>query len=298
MAEKRQTVGYIGLGDIGAPMAERIARSGWSLSVWNRTPEKMKPLIEAGATAVQSPAELATACDLVFICLSSVAASYDVMFGSRGLLEAAPRRVSLIVDNSTIPPSEAEVIEAKLAKHSIRYLEAPVSGGAIGARAGTLAAMVGGQKADLDEARPILECYASKITHLGPVGAGQAMKACNQVINFGTIAALAEATTLGSRYGLTPFAITEAIAGGFADSNISREFGRSLAAADPSPVRTLTEALRDFYNADIRKDLAGQLDILLKDLSMALDMGRQSGVPLPVTTHIDWIYRMLHHLED
>ncbi|KCZ53291.1 hypothetical protein HY29_03480 [Hyphomonas beringensis] len=291
------SVGYIGLGDIGAPMAERIIGTGWPLAVWNRTSTKMQPLIEAGARAMSSPAALAAECDVIFTCLGGVSAMHDVLSGDKGILSAEHRRVKIIVDNSTVPPADAKAFSAKLANASIRFVDAPVSGGAIGARAGTLAAMVGGDTADITQVEPILKSFASKITHVGPVGSGQAMKACNQVLNFGTIAALAEAITLGRHYGLAPASVVEAVSGGFAESNISREYGRSLAADDISPIRIMVSTLEDFYNADIRREMAGQLGILMKDLSMALDMARDQGVPLPVISHFDSIFRMIHHLK-
>ena len=293
----RLKIGYIGLGDIGAPMAERIVAAGWPLTVWNRTPEKMQPLLSAGAHAASSPAEMAETCDVIFTCLGSVSAMHEVMSGESGLLHASRSKARLLVDNSTVPPADAVDIAARLADASINYVDAPVSGGAIGARAGTLAVMVGGDQQDVALAEPVLQSFASKITHLGPIGSGQAMKACNQVLNFGTMAALAEAVALGRRYGLAPDMVVNAVAGGFAESNISREFGRSIAAGDTSPVRIIVETLDDYYRGNLRRELAGNLDILMKDLAMALDMARARGVPLPVISHFDAVFRLIQNLE-
>lgn len=293
----RLNIGYIGLGDIGAPMAERIAAADWPLTVWNRTPEKMQPLLSTGAKAAASPAEIAETSDVIFTCLGSVSAMHEIMSGEHGILRASPSKARLVVDNSTVPPADAVDIASRLAEASINYVDAPVSGGAIGARAGTLAVMVGGDQQDVALAEPVLQSYASKITHLGPVGSGQAMKACNQVLNFGTMAALAETVALGRRYGLEPGVIVEAVAGGFAESNVSREYGRSIAADDTSPIRIIVEALDDYYRGTLRKELAGNLDILMKDLAMALDMARASGVPLPVISHFDSVFRMIQHLD-
>lgn len=293
----RAKIGYIGLGDIGGPMAERIKSAGWSLTVWNRTPAKAEPLLQAGAEAADSPADLASRCDVIFTCLGSVEAMHDVLSGPRGMLQGQDIRTRLVVDSSTVPPADAVAFAQKLAAASISFVDAPVSGGAIGARAGTLAVMVGGASSDVAMASPILQSFASKVTHLGPVGSGQAMKACNQVLNFGTMAALAEAIALGGRYGLTPQAVAEAVTGGFAESNVSREFSRSLAADDASPVRLLVETLDAFYGGHIRRELSGNLSILMKDLAMALDMARARGVPLPVISHFDSVFRMIQHLE-
>lgn len=293
----RPKIGYIGLGDIGAPMAERIRSAGWPLTVWNRTPAKTEPLLQAGAEAASSPADLASRCDVIFTCLGSVGAMHDVLSGTHGVLQASGIRARLVVDNSTVPPADAVVFAQKLAAASIRFVDAPVSGGAVGARAGTLAVMAGGAPSDVAVAEPILQSFASKVTHLGPVGSGQAMKACNQVLNFGTMAALAEAIALGGRYGLTPQTLVEAVTGGFAESNVSREFSRSLTADDASPVRLLVETLDAFYGGQIRRELSGNLSILMKDLEMALDMARARGVPLPVISHFDSVFRMIQHLE-
>ena len=124
------------------------------------------------------------------------------------------------------------------------------------------------------------------------------MKACNQVLNFGTIAALAEALALGERYGLEPANIVEAVSGGFADSNVCREFSRSLTQDDTSPVRLLVETLEASYKGNLQTELAGRLGILMKDLSMAMDMARIHGVPLPVISHFDSVFRLIHHLKE
>lgn len=293
---RQDTAGFIGLGDIGAPMAEKITQSGVDLTVWNRTAAKAVPLKSAGAKVAQSPMELAEACDIICLCVDSSIAIEEIIFGENGITRTKDLRVKIIIDHSTLPPHEAVKLATQLEQFEIGFLDVPISGGAVGARAGTLAVMAGGDSALLERARPILASFASHITHMGPVGAGRAAKACNQIINFGNIAALAEAMALAPKYGIPKERIPEAIAGGFADSNIAKEFKRSFEANDFSPVRYLVDGLSKFYSAQIDTEYRGKLGILMKDISIALEMGQTTGVPLPSLTQFDAVFRMLHNL--
>ena len=288
-----EKVGFIGLGDIGAPMAERIALAGLDLTVWNRTAEKMTPLVDAGAKAAASAREIGETCDLVCICLDSVAAVEEVVFGPAGLT-SPDCRMTLLVDHATLPSVVSQGFDTRLSKLGIGYLDAPVSGGAIGARAGTLAVMVGGDTGLVDRARPILASFGSRISHMGAVGTGQATKACNQILNFGNVATLAEALLLGRRYGLAPVTLTQAIEGGFAASVVSREYRRSLEAGDFSPIRFLTEVLIQVYDGESPEDLEGKLEVLMKDLDIALSMAGKTNSPLPVLSHFHRQFEPLH----
>lgn len=292
------TIGFIGLGDIGAPMAHRILDAGLPLSVWNRTRSKMGPLHSAGAQMAESPADLASQSTIICTCVDSSEAIEEILFGPVGVTQAAVPKIEILIDHSTLPPGHAIELASQLKGHGIDFLDVPVSGGAVGARAGTLAAMVGGAPELLVRVRPVIESFAKQITHMGPVGAGQAAKACNQIVNFGNMAALAEALALAPKFGIAPEKLPEAISGGFADSNISREYLRSHLAGDFSPVRYLVDGLRKFYSAEIDPEYRGQLGILMKDLTIALDMGRISGVPLPGVTQFDMVFRMLQHLPE
>lgn len=293
----KETVGFIGLGDIGAPMAQRIAAAGFPLLVWNRTASKIAPLVAAGAHSAISPADMADQVDMVLTCLGGPAAMEEVLFGPAGLATAR-RRATLLVDCATTSPAFAIKTAGRLADTiGMAMIDVPVSGGAIGAAAGTLAAMAGGRAEDLERARPVIASFAGQITHMGPLGAGQATKACNQIINFGTIAAVAEAINLGSRHGIDIARFPQAIANGFADSHILREYDRSAHVGDYSPIRLLIETVVDQYSGAPRRELAGQLQILMKDLQIALDMGREVGAPLPLLCHFDGIFRALHHME-
>ena len=288
-----ENVGFVGLGDIGAPMATRVLEKGFPLSVWNRTASKMTPLSIGGARIAKNPADLASQTTILCICVDSPDATEDILFGPDGVTRSANSTVEIILDHSTVSPEYTRELAIRLSSHGIDFLDVPVSGGAIGAKAGTLAAMAGGDADLLKRVAPVISSFASQITHMGPAGAGQAAKACNQIINFGNMAALAEAVALASVYGIPPVRIPEAIAGGFAESNISQEYQRSLKADDFSPVRFLIEGLVEFYAGRIDPDYRGKLGILMKDLTIALDMGHKSGVPLPGTTHFDSVFRIL-----
>lgn len=293
----KEAVGFIGLGDIGAPMAQRIAAAGFALVVWNRTTSKTAALVAAGARAASSPAEMAGQVDIVLTCLDGPAAMEEVLFGPSGLATAHCRATLLVDCATTSPACTIETAERLAGLTGMAMIDVPVSGGAIGAAAGTLAAMAGGEAGDVERARPVITSFASQITHMGPLGAGQATKACNQIINFGTIAAVAEAINLGRRHGIDIARFPQAITNGFADSNILREYDRSARAGDYSPVRILVDALLDRYSDTPRPDLAGQLHILMKDLQIGLEMGREVGAPLPLLCHFDGIFRALHHMK-
>ncbi|PAL24199.1 NAD(P)-dependent oxidoreductase [Sphingopyxis sp. GW247-27LB] len=285
--------GFIGLGNIGAPMAERVARRGLPLVVWNRSAEKLAPLVALGAAVASSPADVAARCDVVCLCVDSAAAVEAIILGPGGVTEAA-MRPRLIVDHSTIHPQKTRDLAALVKdKSGIAWLDAPVSGGPVGALAGTLAVMAGGNPADLDLARPILECFADRVTLMGPVGAGQATKACNQIINFGTIASIAEALAFGQRFGLDIASLPRALSGGFADSNMLREYGRASEAGENDNITLLINGLVDLFGGRVDSAMAGRLDILMKDLAIITDVARQSGSPAMVTSLVDSLFRLI-----
>src|SRR5690554_1100237 len=177
---RAEVVGYIGMGEIGAPMARRILDAGYSLVVWNRTREKAQAIAEAGAEIANSPADLAERTDIIFTCLGNEQALETILFGANSVAKGKVR-ATLLVDNATCSPAFARGTAEKLKQVcNMDMIEVPVSGGAIGAAAGTLAAMAGGAKEYVERARPIITSYASQISHMGTLGAGQATKACNQ----------------------------------------------------------------------------------------------------------------------
>jgi len=166
------SVGFIGLGDIGEPIAGRILAAGFRLSIWNRTPRKMQSLLDRGAIAAETPADLARRCDIVCTCVTDAGALEAVVFGPNGI-SSAERRAGLLLDNSTVHPLFTREVAKRLRDETgMSWLDVPVSGGSVGARAGTLAAMVGGEAQELERARPVIMSYANRLTHMGPVGSG------------------------------------------------------------------------------------------------------------------------------
>ena len=176
-----ERVGFAGMGTMGAAMAANLVKAGFPLTVWNRTVGRAEPLRSAGAAVAATPRELAAATDVVVCCLSDTPDVEAVLFGPDGLV-AGGRMGSLVIDCSTISPSATRGFAARLAEQGIGFVDAPVSGGSEGAQKGTLTIMVGGEEAAVERARPMLAAMGSTITHMGPVGSGQATKAVNQVI--------------------------------------------------------------------------------------------------------------------
>ena len=254
------TIGFIGLGTMGAPMARHVLKRGFALAVWARRPEAMASLIAEGATAAESAAHVASSSDIVMTMVTDTRAVEDVILGERGVAGGA-RAGTLVVDHSTIDPAGTKRIAGGLHARGIDMLDAPVSGGGAAAEAGTLAMMVGGSKAALDRATPVLSCYAKKIVHIGPNGAGQVAKACNQICTIVNQLAAAEAMLLAERAGVDPRAVKDALMGGFAAS-------RMLDLQAPKM---------------IARDFQGKIESRLhhKDIHIVLEMARSLGIELP-----------------
>jgi 3-hydroxyisobutyrate dehydrogenase len=266
-----QRIGFIGLGDIGAPMALRILQAGHPLRVYNRTAARAEPFTSRGVPGAASGAALARESDIVFLCVSDTAAVEQVVFGENGVAQGAHPRL-LVVDLSTSHPVRTqEMAQRLLDERGVAWVDAPVSGGAVGARAGTLAVMAGGAKADLERVRPVLMSFAGRVTHMGPVGCGMAAKACNQMLNYGTGALIAETLDFAARFGIDPALIPEAVAGGFADSNVMRHYGQSMVAGT----------------------YRGNGLTALKDLDIIMDMGRTTRSAMPLTSLVASFFRMV-----
>ncbi len=265
-------VGFIGLGAIGLPMARRLLQpGGFDLTVWARRAQQTAPLADAGAGVAESAAALAAACDIVCLCVTNSEAVEQVVFGERGVAAGA-RPGAVIVDHSTIHPAHARAFAARLARQErIAWVDAPVSGGPAGASNGTLAVMAGGDALDIDRVRPVLAAFAGRVTHVGAVGAGQAMKACNQMISASTMAGIVEALNLARGFGLDPAVLPAAVAGGWADSALLRHYVPRMLAGS----------------------FQGSTWTMVKDLDIACDLARQTGTPLPVTSLLDSFYRQL-----
>lgn len=264
-------VGFIGLGDIGAPMAMRILDAGHALCVFNRTAARTAPFVERGASAAATPADLARACDVILICVTDTASVEEVVFGASGLASAS-QAGHLVVDLSTIDPMATRAMAARLERLcGASWVDAPVSGGPSGARAGTLAVMAGGDEAQIDRARPVLMSFAGRVTRMGPLGCGMATKACNQMLNFGAAAVIAETLNFAANFGIDPAIIPEAVAGGFADSAVLRHFGKAMAEGTYS----------------------GNSLMAMKDIDIILDLGRSTGSAMPITGLVASMFRLL-----
>jgi 2-hydroxy-3-oxopropionate reductase len=248
-------VGLIGLGAMGAPMARRLLGAGFPLAVWSRTRAKADALAEEGAVPADSPAGVARGSEVVVSMLPDAPEVEQVLFGDDGVAAGA-NRGALAVDMSTIAPASARSFAERLAGLGIGFLDAPVSGGPEGAAAGSLSIMVGGEPEAFERARPVFEALGSTIAHLGPVGAGQLTKACNQLVTATTVELVAEMIALATRAGLDPERVREVLLGGYAQSRILEVHGRrmidrsfepgfraSLLAKDVRIVRSIAEEL-------------------------------------------------------
>ena len=256
-------VGFIGLGVMGRPMALHLQRAGHDLHVWARRPASVAGL---PATVCQTPAELGRRCEVVFTVITSSADVEGVALGTDGLIEGMVPG-SVLVDCSTIAPDAARHIAARLAEQGVAMLDAPVSGGVQGAIDATLAIMVGGEAGVLERVRPLLECLGRRIVHIGPNGAGQVAKACNQMIMVAAIEAVAEAMRLAAASGVDCGKVKEALAGGSAASRVLDVMGERM----------------------VRRDFAVGIEARLhhKDFGLVLAAARQSAVPVPLAAVVD-----------
>ena len=261
--QRMAAVGFAGLGTMGAAMAANIGRAGFPLTVWDRTPGRASALIAAGASEAATPRELAQATGTVVLCVSDTPDVEAVLFGSQGLAEGLASG-ALVIDCSTISPGATRIFAERLAGQGVAYLDAPVSGGSEGAQKGTLTIMVGGADDDLERARPVLGSMGQTITHLGPIGSGQATKAVNQVILAGTYLGVAEGIVLAMKSGLDPQQVVAALSGGAARSWVlENRSGRMI---------------------DDDYPLGFRIALHRKDLAIALDMARGAGAALPVAS--------------
>jgi 2-hydroxy-3-oxopropionate reductase len=222
-------IGFIGLGLMGRPMAFNLLRKGFAVCVHSRSPAPVDATVEAGATRAGSPAEVAATCDVVLTMLPDSPDVERVVGGPAGVLETA-RPGSVIVDMSTIAPATARALAERAARKGVAMLDAPVSGGEIGAIDGTLSIMVGGDERALERVRPVLAAMGKpeRIVHIGPSGAGQICKACNQICIGGALAAVSEAFALARRAGIDPARVREALLGGFAASRVLEVHGERI----------------------------------------------------------------------
>ncbi|HET6449022.1 MAG TPA: NAD(P)-binding domain-containing protein [Conexibacter sp.] len=267
-------VGVIGLGIMGAPMARNLLRAGYPLVVWNRTAARGDALVAEGAQRAASAREVAARADVTITMLSDSPDVEQVYRGPDGVLAGVTSHerdaVPVLVDMSTIAPRVARDLAEEAAERGAAMLDAPVSGGDVGAQEGTLSIMVGGNADALAIVRPVLEVLGSRITHVGASGAGQVVKACNQIVVALTLEALGEALVLGSKAGVDPAAIVEALGGGLAASRVLEVRGPKLLVRDFAP--------------------GFKLDLHAKDLAIVLATARELGVALPGAALVDQLF--------
>lgn len=261
----QEMVGFIGLGGMGRPMAQRLLAAGVPLAVHARRPDVARGLAEAGAKVAASPAALAAMAGLVFTCLPDHAALDEVLFGDQGLA-AQDWPGGLLVDCSTIAPDDARRVASQLAARGADFLDAPVSGGRKGAVDGSLTAMVGGSEADLARARRVLAHMAARIVHMGPTGAGQVTKACNQIMVAVNLMGAFEAMALARAGGV--------------DVNLMREVVLSGTGRS-----TALEAIVPRYLAGDGA-VGFRLALMLKDIGIAADAGHAAGQVQPGTAAV------------
>ncbi|MNF50915.1 2-hydroxy-3-oxopropionate reductase [compost metagenome] len=258
------SLAFAGIGLMGLPMCRRLLAAGYPLTVWNRNPEKCAPLVEAGARQVSTPAELCQHADLVMLCLANTDVVRDVVFGIAGVASGA-KPGQLLVDFSSLEPTATREMAEQLASHTaMGWLDAPVSGGVAGAEAGSLAIMVGGESADVERIRPVLLNLGQRVTHMGPVGAGQVTKACNQMIVACNALVIAEVVALAERSGVDASLLAEALSGGFADSRPLQILAPQMAESRFEPIKW-------------------HVRTLLKDLDGAVKFSREQGSATPIS---------------
>lgn len=264
MQNDSPVIGFIGLGAMGSAMARRFLEADHEIWVWNRTTERCDPLADEGAEVADTPADLADECDVIMLCVSDTEAVRSVLYDEDGLA-AALCDENVIVDFSSIDPEATRRFAADLAQRcGASWIDAPVSGGVPGAEAGTLAIMAGGSEDDIEFVRPLLDVVGERITRMGPVGAGQTTKLCNQMLVGCSMLAIAETIALAERAGIDAELLPVALRGGFADSTPLQLFGPRMA------VRAYDDGL-------------AKLGLLLKDLDNATHQARSTGAPVPMS---------------
>jgi 3-hydroxyisobutyrate dehydrogenase len=265
-------VGFIGLGIMGAPMAANLLKAGFAVTVWNRTRAKGEPLQAAGASIGESPAAVAAASEVTISCVTDSADVEAVLLGEHGVIEGA-KAGNVHIDCSTISPDVTRRVAARLAERGVAMLDAPVSGGDVGAKAGTLAIMVGGEAATFERCLPVLQAMGKTIVHVGTNGSGQVVKLCNQVAGGLNLLAMAEAMTLAARCGVEPAKMLEVVSAGAAGSWMLSNLGPRAARGDFAP--------------------GFMVELMQKDLRLVLEAAAASKTPLPGTALVTQVLRIL-----
>jgi 2-hydroxy-3-oxopropionate reductase len=254
-----ERIGFIGLGIMGKPMARNLLKAGYPVVVFNRSQGAIAELVSEGASSAVSPKDVAEQTDVVITCLPDSPDVEAVVLGSNGVIEGA-RPGMMVIDMSTIAPATSRKLYAALAEKGVQALDAPVSGGDIGAQQGTLSIMVGGDGSAFERALPILQAMGKNIVHIGATGAGQVTKACNQIVVALTVQAVAEALTLAKKSGVDGAKVREALLGGFAQSRVLEVHGKRMLEGRFEP--------------------GFKLNLHRKDMNIVLQTGRELNLPL------------------
>lgn len=265
MTNGKERIGFIGLGIMGLPMARNLIRAGYSLTVNNRGPEAEQALAAEGARVARTAREVAEASDIVITMLPDSPQVEEVVLGENGVAEGI-RSGGLYIDMSSVAPSTARKVAEALKVKGADALDAPVSGGQVGAEQATLSIMVGGSEEGFERARPVFQAVGKNIVYIGGPGAGQVTKICNQIVVALTIQAVAEAMTLARKSGVDAARVREALLGGFAQSRILDLHGQRILDGNFKP--------------------GFRINLHRKDLRLALEAGREQAVPLPATAGV------------
>jgi 3-hydroxyisobutyrate dehydrogenase len=258
----QQKIGFIGIGLMGKPLSLRLLEAGFMVNVWNRSPEKLQAVTDKGAIAQASITALVGASEIIILCLSDSNAVSEVV--EQGILKSGETD-KLIIDLSSIDPETTCELAAKLQQQcQISWVDAPVSGGTVGAEQGSLAIMAGGSNKDITIAREVLKPLYKQLTHMGDLGCGQITKICNQMIVSCNVLVIAEIIALAQKAGVDATKIPQALAGGFADSKPLQIIAPEMAAQQFEPVKW-------------------RVKTLLKDLNMAVDVAKKQGNSIPLS---------------
>lgn len=268
-------IGFIGLGVMGEPMASNLLKAGHKLTILNRGTEAARKLSKAGAIVANSIEELVSAVDVVFTMLPADVEVRDVYFGSKGVLEAA-RKGQLLIDASSVSPSTATEISSRCEVNGIDFVDAPVSGGDKGAREATLSIMVGGTSDGFERAKPLLSSLGQKVIHVGDSGAGQVVKACNQVVVAGVISALSEGLMLAESHGVPAEILLDVLGAGLAGTKVG-EVRRS---------NFITQNFTPGFRVRLHK----------KDLDIALSAAARNNIHLPIANVVHGQFEKLIEL--
>lgn len=267
-------LGFVGLGLMGLPMTLRLLDEGYQVSVSGREPARVEEAVDNGAKAAESPAAVASQSDVVLLCVTDASAVSDVVFSAEGV-HVSGSNEKVLVDHSTSDASTTRNMATRLAQSTgMGWVDAPVSGGPEAAREGSLTIMCGGSSNHVATVEPVLQALGQRVTHMGPVGAGQVTKMVNQVLAGVTFATLAEALKLAENAGIDAARLPECLAGGYADSTMLQRIYPRMVARDFEPP-------------------AGLAAQMLKDLEMVSDLGRLTNTATPMAAQARVLYRML-----